>query len=84
VGLVTSDVSENIPPPSSRFLMVVIFHSCVAVESLLVSLSIEGYYVGSRNPEDGGDIFSETSIITSAIRYRVPEDIYNHQSMSLP
>jgi hypothetical protein len=29
-----------------------------------------------RNPEDGGDIFSETSVLTTASRYEVPEDIY--------
>jgi hypothetical protein len=27
-----------------------------------------------RNPEDGGDIFFETSFLTRATRYKVPED----------
>jgi hypothetical protein len=30
-----------------------------------------------RNPEDGGDMFSETSVLNRVIRYRVPEGIYN-------
>jgi hypothetical protein len=29
-----------------------------------------------RNPEDGADMFSETSVLTRATRYKVPEDIY--------
>jgi hypothetical protein len=29
------------------------------------------------NPEDGDDIFSETSVLTTATRYIVPEDTYN-------
>jgi hypothetical protein len=28
-----------------------------------------------RNPEDGGDIFFEMSVLTTAARYKVPEDI---------
>jgi hypothetical protein len=74
-------------------------HSCVTVESLLISLSMRhtvycprrqcGRLINSnsmaiqlwgpatlRNPEDGGDIFSETSLLTRATRYKVPEDIY--------
>jgi hypothetical protein len=30
-----------------------------------------------KNPEDGSDIFSETSVLTTATQYKVPEDIYN-------
>jgi hypothetical protein len=33
-----------------------------------------------RNTEDGGDMFSETSILTTVIRYKVPEDIYQSSS----
>jgi hypothetical protein len=29
-----------------------------------------------KNPKDGGDMFSETSVRTRATRYKVPEDIY--------
>jgi hypothetical protein len=31
-----------------------------------------------RNLEDGGDIFSETSVQTSATRYEVPKGIYKY------
>jgi hypothetical protein len=34
-----------------------------------------------RNPEDGRDIFSKTSVRTRATRYTVPEDIYNIASI---
>jgi hypothetical protein len=30
-----------------------------------------------RNPEDGDDTFSATSIQANATRYKVPEDIFN-------
>jgi hypothetical protein len=33
--------------------------------------------ISVRNPEDGGDMASETSVLTRATRYKVPEDIYN-------
>jgi hypothetical protein len=29
-----------------------------------------------RNPEDGGDMFSETPVLTKARQYKVPEDLY--------
>jgi hypothetical protein len=28
-----------------------------------------------RNPEDGGDVFSETSVLSTAAWYKVPEDL---------
>jgi hypothetical protein len=34
-------------------------------------------HTGLRNPEDGGDMFSETSARTRAARYNVPGGIYN-------
>jgi hypothetical protein len=37
-----------------------------------------------RNPEDGGDMFSETSVRTRTTRYKVAEVICKHQSMFLP
>jgi hypothetical protein len=40
VGLVATDISENISPPSSWFLRVIGPHSCVTVESLLISLLV--------------------------------------------
>jgi hypothetical protein len=49
VRQVTFDVSENTSPPSSGFLIVIGPHSCVTVESLLISLSTEGHYVWSKN-----------------------------------
>jgi hypothetical protein len=126
VALVRTDISENILPPSSGFLRM----TGLTVELLLISLSIEGYYVWSkdtssgmfslrhqwqissetlyrvalvrtdvsvnislinsdstvkqlknhitlRNPENGGDIFSETSVLTRVTRQKVPEDIYH-------
>jgi hypothetical protein len=35
-----------------------------------------------RNPENGGDIFSETSVLTEATGYKDPEGIYNCQHCS--
>jgi hypothetical protein len=49
VVLVSTDVLENILPPSLGFLKVTGFHSCVTVASLLISFTKEGYYVGSKN-----------------------------------
>jgi hypothetical protein len=46
LAVVRTDVSEIISLPSSGFIRVIGFHSCVTVESLLISLPIEGYYVG--------------------------------------
>jgi hypothetical protein len=55
VALVRTDVSENITPPSSGFLRVLGLHSCVTVETLLISLSIERFHgnttVESHHPE---------------------------------
>jgi hypothetical protein len=48
VAVVRTNVSENISPPSSGFLRVRGFHSCVTMESLLINLSRDGYYVGSK------------------------------------
>jgi hypothetical protein len=42
VALVRADVSETASSSSSGFLRVVRFHSCVTMESLLISLSTEG------------------------------------------
>jgi hypothetical protein len=33
--------------------------------------------INPRSPEDGGDMFSETSVLTIATWYKVPEGIYN-------
>jgi hypothetical protein len=33
--------------------------------------------ITARKPEDGGDIFSETSDLITATRYKVPKDIYH-------
>jgi hypothetical protein len=30
-----------------------------------------------RNPEDGDDMFSKTSVLTTATQYKVPEGTYN-------
>jgi hypothetical protein len=111
VALVRSDVSENVSSSSSVFLMVIRFHSCVTVESLLLSIpafqhsSIPAFQqtvffdhkqyrsverrryndsvvtqlwnpITLRDPADGDDTFSETSVRTTATRYKVPEGIY--------
>jgi hypothetical protein len=49
VALVKTDFSENMSPSSSGFFRVIGFHTCITVESLIISLSIERYYVGSKN-----------------------------------
>jgi hypothetical protein len=49
VALVRIGVSENISPPSSGSFGVIGVHSCVTVESLFISLSLQGYYVGPKN-----------------------------------
>jgi hypothetical protein len=61
VALVRIDVLENISPPSSWILRVIRFHSCVTVESLLISHSIEEYYVRLNN----------------VVFWTVPRDIYH-------
>jgi hypothetical protein len=53
--------------PSSGFLTVIELHNCVTLESLLIDLSIEGYYVGSKNT-----VFWEVFTAVSKI---VPEGI---------
>jgi hypothetical protein len=45
VALVETDVSQNILPPSSDFLKMII-STFFTVKLLMVSLSIEGHYVG--------------------------------------
>jgi hypothetical protein len=48
-SVIQTEVSENVSSPSSGFLMVKGFHSCVTVESLLPILSTEGHYLWSKN-----------------------------------
>jgi hypothetical protein len=62
VTVVGTDILENILPPSLGFLR---------VTQLWTPITL-------RNLEDGGDMFSETSVLTRATWYRVPEGIYNH------
>jgi hypothetical protein len=61
VAVVRTDVSDNISPPSSGFLTMIGFHNCVTVGSLLISLSTEGYFIGSKNTVLW-DIFTAVSI----------------------
>jgi hypothetical protein len=61
VDLVRTAVSENISPPSSGFLRVKGLHSCVTMEWFLISLSIEGYYVGQRTLSFG--MFSQQYLL---------------------
>jgi hypothetical protein len=44
VALFQTDVLENVQSPSSGVLMLIGFHSCITVETLLLSLSTEGHY----------------------------------------
>jgi hypothetical protein len=38
-----------------------------------------------RNPEDGGDTISKTLVLTTAIQYKVPEDIHHcYQCENIP
>jgi hypothetical protein len=62
IVLVRTEVSENISLPSSGFVGVIQFHSYVSVESLLISLSIEGYSLWSKNNVFWGD-FTAVSVI---------------------
>jgi hypothetical protein len=48
VALVITDDSENISLPSSGFFRMIGLHTCVTVESVLINISIEGHYVGSK------------------------------------
>jgi hypothetical protein len=66
VALVRTDVSDNISPPSSGLLWVIEFHNCLTVESLLFSLSIDGYYLWSKNTVFW-DAFTSVSIIDASI-----------------
>jgi hypothetical protein len=43
VALARTDVSENLLSPSSRFLKLIGFHSCITMETLFLSLSVKGY-----------------------------------------
>jgi hypothetical protein len=61
VAQVRTNVSENISSPSSGFLKVITFHSCVIMESLLVSISVEESYVGSKNTVFW-DVFTAVSV----------------------
>jgi hypothetical protein len=61
VALVRTDVSEKISSPSSEFHRLLGPHSCVTMEPLLISLSIEGYYVRSQNLF--WDAFTAVSVI---------------------
>jgi hypothetical protein len=81
VAVVITDASENISSPSSGFLKVIGRHNCVTVESLLISLSIERYCVGTKNI--AGGMFPETSVLTGAAQCRVPQDIYHSAGIVL-
>jgi hypothetical protein len=71
VALVRTDISENVSFPSSGFLRGIGFHSYVTVELLLLSLSIEGYSVWSKNTVHS-DAFTAVSIIDAAWDYVLP------------
>jgi hypothetical protein len=61
-GVVRTNVLENISHPSTGFLRVLGLHSCVTMESLLISLSTEEYYVRSTNTDFCG-VFTAVIII---------------------
>jgi hypothetical protein len=76
VVLVRRSISENMSPPSSGLLRLIRLHNCVTVESLLTfQSSVIAWQHTLRNPEDGGDLFSETSVLTRATRFTIPDDI---------
>jgi hypothetical protein len=70
VALVRTDVSDNISPPSSGFLRVIgpstLSNSDSTVTQLLGPVTL-------RNADDEGHILFETSALTTAIQYEVPE-----------
>jgi hypothetical protein len=55
VALVRTDFSENVLFPSSGILRLIGFHSCIAMETLLLSRSIEEYYQWLKNTVFWGD-----------------------------
>jgi hypothetical protein len=65
-------VSDNVLSQSSGFLRLIVFHSCITVETLLLWKPID-----LRTTEDGDSSFSETSVRNIAARYKVSEDIFN-------
>jgi hypothetical protein len=65
VALVRTNVSENISLLSSGFLRVMGSNICVTVESLLMSLYIEGSYLWSKNTALW-DAFTAVSIVVSS------------------
>jgi hypothetical protein len=67
VVLIGTDVSENVLPLSSGFLRLIGFHSYVTMESILISLSREGYNLWSNNA-----VFLDTSMAVSIDS--IPED----------
>jgi hypothetical protein len=63
---------------NSRCLPRAIILRCEERISNSVSTAIQLWKpINLRNPEDGDDTFSETSVQTSATRYNIPEDIFN-------
>jgi hypothetical protein len=74
VARVQTNILENVLSTSSVFLRVIGFHSCVIVETLLLSLIIEEYYYWSKNTVLW-DAFMAVSVPVS-----VPEGIFNAYS----
>jgi hypothetical protein len=88
VALVRTDVSENIPPASVIDTAVKAPQKTVFIdptryppmERVINSDSTVTQLwnpVTLRNPKDGGSMFFETSVLTGATRYKVPEDLYH-------
>jgi hypothetical protein len=49
-ALIRIDILEKISPPSSEFLRAIAYR-CVTMDSLLISLSMEGYYAEWKNTD---------------------------------
>jgi hypothetical protein len=71
VELARTDVSKNASSPCSGLIKLIRFYRCIGWKRCYLAKPIN-----LRNPEDGDDTFSESSVRASATRCEVPEDVF--------